>query len=601
MKKAIFSILLILALVLSCGFACSESPSNAGKYDDRFVVQIINNKDCGKVKGVNEYARYEDGTVLQISVTPKLGYKIYSVSWNNESVEFENPHELSFSKTVSKDSTLKVVYARGYYQAFVINDNEKGTLTGIENGGSYQGGALFSLNAVAKENYVISEVLVNNQPYTVSDFKNFTFQVAINSTTTIEVKYAYNLRKVTIENDNAKGEIVGVENGKEYEKGTSKAIYITPTEAYEIESISFGGVLEELTDAQKTGWYGVKEIFEDTTITVTYKQIKTKVTVENDNAKGGVTGVENGQLFEFGADAEISVMSNPGYIISSIKWNGVAEVINYDQQKYGYTFIATINENSTLEVTYSPLKKQVIVTNDDSKGTISGVTSGAEYGIKEGLEITITPNAEYVIKSVRWNGVEKVLSQTEKIEEYSFYGMVGETNTLVVEYAVKNLTVTVDNDASKGEITGVTNGQTFINGQDAEINIKAKPGYIISSIKWNGIAELFNYDQQKQGYTFIVIVEKDSTLEVTYSPLTKQVVVTNNLEQGVVIGVENSTEYGINERLTITITPNAEYIIKSVKWNGNEKTLTETEKSNGVIIEEIVGETNALVVEYELK
>ena len=520
MKKAIFSILLILALVLSCGFACSESPSNAGKYDDRFVVQIINNKDCGKVKGVNEYARYEDGTVLQISVTPKLGYKIYSVSWNNESVEFENPHELSFSKTVSKDSTLKVVYARGYYQAFVINDNEKGTLTGIENGGSYQGGALFSLNAVAKENYVISEVLVNNQPYTVSDFKNFTFQVAINSTTTIEVKYAYHLRKVTI---------------------------------------------------------------------------------ENDNAKGGVTGVENGQLFEFGADAEISVMSNPGYIISSIKWNGTREVINYDQQKYGYTFIATINENSTLEVTYSPLTKKVIVTNDDSKGTISGVTSGAEYGIKEGLIIYVTPKPEFVIKSVRWNGVEKVLSQTEKIEGYSFYEMVGETNALVVEYAVKNPSVAVDNDASKGEITGVTNGQTFINGQDAEINIKAKPGYIISSIKWNGIAELINYDQQKQGYTFIVIVEKDSTLEVTYLPLTKQVVVTNNLEEGVVQGAENGTEYGINERLTITITPNAEYIIKSVKWNGNEKTLTETEKSNGVIIEEIVGETNALVVEYELK
>jgi hypothetical protein len=371
-------------------------------------------------------------------------------------------------------------------------------------------------------------------------------------------------------------------------------------ELLELKELAANGKVT-MTDAQKTGWYGVKEIFEDTTITVTYKQIKTKVTVENDNAKGGVTGVENGQLFEFGADAEISVMSNPGYIISSIKWNGTTEVINYDQQKYGYTFIATINENSTLEVTYSPLTKKVIVTNDDSKGTISGVTSGAEYGIKEGLIIYVTPKPEFVIKSVRWNGVEKVLSQTEKIEGYSFYEMVGETNALVVEYAVKNPSVAVDNDDSKGEITGVTNGQTFINGQDAEINIKAKPGYIISSIKWNGIAELINYDQQKKGYTFIVIVEKDSTLEVTYLPLTKQVVVTNNVEQGVVLGVENGTEYGINERLTITITPNAEYIIKSVKWNGNEKTLTETEKSSGVIIEEIVGETNALVVEDELK
>ncbi len=439
MKKAILSILLILTLVFTCGLACSEPPSSENKYDGRFVVEIVADKDCGKVKGVNAYARYEKGTVLNISVTPKEGYKILSILWNGENVDVETPHGIVFEKTVSKNSTLKVIYEKGYYQAFVLNDNEKGTLIGIESGGSYKHGALYGLTATAKEGYIITSVLINNQPYAITDNKNYTFQVAINATMTIEVKYAYNLKTINIENDNEKGEIIGLTNGEKCEPGVWKTIYITPKEAYEIESISWNGVLESLTDAQKSGWQGQKQIAEDATLVVIYKKIKAELAVENDNQKGMVSGVINGQLFDFDADIEISVSPRPGHIIESIKWNGLAEVITYEQQKYGYTFIAIIDEDSTLEVTYAELKKQVVITNDSEKGTVSGVSSGYEYGINEGLIIFVTPKSEYIIKSVKWNGVLKTLSQEEQIEGYSFYVNVGETNTLAVEYELKTV------------------------------------------------------------------------------------------------------------------------------------------------------------------
>jgi hypothetical protein len=128
------------------------------------------------------------------------------------------------------------------------------------------------------------------------------------------------------------------------------------------------------------------------------------VTVQNDNAKGMVTGVENGALYQKGTVlSNIQVTALNGYKIVSIKWNGQSENISSD--KSASLSAKTISGNATLVVEYEPINYFVTIINDNAKGNISGVESGTPYIENTALSnIKITARQGYKIASVKWNG-----------------------------------------------------------------------------------------------------------------------------------------------------------------------------------------------------
>ncbi len=484
MKKTFLSILLVLAIVCTCGFACS--PEKVG-----YSVEISNDKTCGKVSGVNSAALYESGTELEIKVTANDGYKISNIFWNGEEVEITDKTETTFKKTVLSDCILQVYYLEGFYSMTVINDDSQGVVYGVEDGGAYKYGAIFEITATPFYGYKIVEVSVNGQPITIKNENGFSFQITINSATTISVKYAYKLKKVTINSDDSKGLITGVEKDGKYEEGTYKTIYVSPKEDFEIESIIWNGVAETLTDFdKKNGWSGQKSITEDCVLTVTYKATKAVLTIQNDSLKGYVNGVPTGSKCDFGTDVTFSIVPLPGYVISSVTWKGTAKTLTAEQKNSGYSFTEKINEDGTLIVTYEAVKNTVSVTNDSSKGTITGIENGKEYGVRENVVITITPRSNFAIKKATWNGTEIPVSDTEKIKGISFQKQIGERNELVVEYeecSVEKYTVTLDWSSAMVVVNGVSTVQDYyLEGEKINLSIMAKEGFKILSVTVNG-------------------------------------------------------------------------------------------------------------------
>lgn len=486
MKKTFLSILLVLAIICTCGFACS--PEKVG-----YTVEISNDKTCGKVTGVNAAALYESGTELEITVTANYGYKISSIFWNGEEVEITNKGEMTFTKTVLSNCSLQVFYMEGYYTMNVVNDDSQGAVVGIKNGASYKYGEIFDVTVTPRTGYKISRILVNDQPITVTNEKGFSFQLTINGVTTVKITYAYCLKTITVVNDDAKGTVTGIENGGKHEEGAYKTIYVSPKEGFEIASVTWNGVAETLTDNQKkNGWSCQKQIVADCTLTVTYKATKAFLTIENDSSKGYVGGVPTGNVCDFGTSVTFNVVPLPGYAIKSITFNGTQKTLTKEQQNNGYSFTETINNDAKLSVVYEQAKSTASVTSDSSKGTVTGIENGKEYGLRETVTITITPRSGYAVKKATWNGTEIAFNDSEKIKGKTIQREIGETNTLVVEYeeqAVEKYTATVSASSAMVVVSGVSTVQDYyLENEKINLYVVAKEGYKLLSVTVNGTA-----------------------------------------------------------------------------------------------------------------
>lgn len=255
---------------------------------------------------------------------------------------------------------------------------------------------------------------------------------------------------VNVSCDESKGEVSG---GGEYQHGTVTVLTATPKNGYDFQKWS-DGVTDNIRSYSVTNDLSVSAIFTPKVYTV-------QISSENENI-GSVWG---GGTIAFNESTTIyaSPISNYRFVM----WSDG----NKDNPR-----TITVTDNVSLVALFElipevvEMYEVVINTEDMTKGSVSGVTSG-EFG--EGATIAFYATANDGYEFVSWNdGVTdnpRIVSVTQNIFLSAVFRVIPEPTDIF------NIQIT-SADASKGTVSGITSG-TIKEGTTIVFYATANEGY----------------------------------------------------------------------------------------------------------------------------
>ncbi len=377
---------------------------------------------------------------------------------------------------------------------------------------------------------------------------------------------------LTISNDDSQGTISGAADGRTYDYNATVNATITAKTGYVIDTVTWGG--QTIAAAANQPYYMLSQtITANTTLSVTYKEKECVLTyVSPANGTVQINNTNTQSSYVYNTELAIKVTPNTGYQVKSVKWNGV-DVAEFNVA--GFTFNRTIADNSSLDVEFEQVRYGVTITNDSNKGTVTGVAAGETYTVNTQRAITISASSGYKIKSVKWNGTEKLDALKT---QFILTETITQASTLVIEYEIIKYTISIQK-TGEGTVSGVTSGlydaNTVLN-----ITLTANPGHEIFFLAWGG-KTVEGFTSGLKTHSFNVTVTADATLSVGYvasetdpenppvNPEETSVQVTVNCDntKGTITGVETK-KYDIGATYTINVTAKTGYVIKSIKVNG---------------------------------
>ncbi|MBO5223800.1 MAG: carboxypeptidase regulatory-like domain-containing protein [Clostridia bacterium] len=253
-----------------------------------------------------------------------------------------------------------------------------------------------------------------------------------------------------------------------------------------------------------------------------------------------------------GSTVDFIVYPDEGYTVESVMINDEDVIYDVVDNKFS---IANVKENLNVSVEYS-YKRYNINTNTPENGTISieGNTFHGETAI-----IKVTPDFGYKIKTLIVNG-RNVLDQLDnnvyRFEIYSNSSVFCEFEGIKYMFSA-NTPENGNVEVSKSE---------FLVGEEVTITAKPDAHYRVDNITLNG-QEITLVDNQ---YTFTANGNAEvvcSFKKIDYT-ITKAPTENGSMELSATIA-----NYG--DKVTVTVTPNENYEIKSVTVNGKEVELVD--------------------------
>ncbi|MBQ9103753.1 MAG: InlB B-repeat-containing protein [Clostridia bacterium] len=470
-------------------------------YDDEFVL------------GVSRYTYQGSEQLFQWD---KQGYTFDG--WYSDEAFQTKVTALPYNSPTDLNLYAKFVKIPTHYRVYLdgnFNSNQ-GTVTGFVSGQQVAINGTVNITVSAKTGYKINTVIWNGTAVTVSNTSSFTFSKTVTQDSTLIVTFisnAVNVNRLYLDAnfDTAQGTVTGFTSGEAFEEGTSATVTVSAKSGYKINTILWNN--ESITFNNTATFTFTKVLTEDTTLTVTYQKVinGATLTVEcNDLSKGSITGVVSGMVYDKNSTINATITPMAGYYIQSITWNGEPQGVTNEK---GMTFTKQISEDSTLVVNFAVKTYNIIVNNNDSKGLVTGLITGA---IAEGShQVTITPMSGYAISSVTFNGAPVTITSANG---FTFTASVTKNTTLTVSYTSlsgnDSATITINNSSKKGTVSGVTNGGEYAINNTVNVEINAKDGYVISKVEWNDTE--INVSPKTTELTLTLLLETDTTLSITY-------------------------------------------------------------------------------------
>lgn len=476
-------------------------------YDDEFVL------------GVSRYTYQGSEQLFQwdkSGYTFEGWYKDEAFQTKLTALPYNSPSDLNLYAKFVKIPTHYRVYLDGNF-----NSNQ-GTVTGFTSGQQVAKNGSVSITVSANPGYKINTVIWNGTAVTVSNTSSFTFSKTVTQDSTLIVTFISNAVDVNrlyldANFDTAQGTVTGFTSGEAFEEGTSATVTVSAKSGYKINTILWNN--EPITITNTATFTFTKVLTEDTTLTVTYQKVINGATLtvqSNDLSKGSITGVVSGMVYDKNSTINATITPMAGYYIQSITWNGVAQGVTNEK---GMTLSKQITEDTELVVNFAVKTYNVIINNNDSKGLVTGLISGA---IAEGShQVTITPMSGYAISAVIFNGAPVTITSANG---FTFTASVTKNTSLTVSYTSlsgnDSATITINNSSKKGTVSGVTNGGEYAINNTVNVEINAKEGYVISKVEWNDT--VINVSPKTTELTLTLLLETDTTLSITYEEVPEE-------------------------------------------------------------------------------
>ncbi len=324
----------------------------------------------------------------------------------------------------------------------------------------------------------------------------------------------------------------------------------------------------------------------------------------NGTVKFNFSAVEESSL-TVGSGTQVSVQIAPAadWYIKSIVIGGQAITIN-DANKYYYQSTFTPMTDTTIDVVFTR-NWNVTTTILGSNGVIklddSPVANGDHvYQNGSQVKVEIIPDEGYSICYLCINGEPAPYPIGTNLYPYYTTTITVDKNSTIQAKFKKKHTVTVNYNSEDGSVSikdpivtpyptseNTASGQVISVVDQGGVTIVATPdtGCRVSQVKVDGVITQDNlgntYTHDNPYNHFITKIDKDQTIEFTFSPMTFTVTTVTPAPANGTIMISNPTvDYGGST--TVTVDPASGFVIQNVQENG--KSVTDfTDKGNGTI------------------
>ena len=243
------------------------------------------------------------------------------------------------------------------------------------------------------------------------------------------------------------------------------------------------------------------------------------------------------------------------------KVNGVNANYNSDEQKYisGYF---RVNKDTVITAEYEiPATSATVTVNCGEHGTVTPAT--AEYPIGTSVTLTVTPDEGYRVKSAQLDGNAVTLTNgtyTFTVTADCVFASEFE------EIPAGSATVTV-NCGEHGTVTPAT--ADYAIGTSVTLTVTPDEGYRVKSAALDGNAVTLTNGK----YTFTLTADCVFTAEFEEIPAGSATVTVKCGANGTV--TPSTSEYPIGTEVTLTVTPDKGYQVKSAALDGKDVKLTD--------------------------
>lgn len=271
-------------------------------------------------------------------------------------------------------------------------------------------------------------------------------------------------------------------------------------------------------------------------------------------------------------DTEIKIIADTGteYYLENAALGGDDVELLFDSDTMSFYFSLRLQKTASFKADYGELCK-VELSYDPDSSTISSETRDFGGYIPRGDTYKfsiLTKNKEtiagvYNAQSQKLEPISVDRNEDERVYHYEWV-ITGDASWIPVINPPRILTV---NCGEHGTVTSADD--TFANGDTVTLTVTADPGYYVKSTELNGTAVSLNSDNE-----YVFTIESDSTFTAEFAeiPPDSYVVTVNCGEHGTV--APGTADYESGTEVTLTVTPDSGYRVKSVTLDGKAVTLT---------------------------
>ena len=278
------------------------------------------------------------------------------------------------------------------------------------------------------------------------------------------------------------------------------------------------------------------------------------------------------QTVRTGTEIKITADTGTEYYLENAALGGDDVELQFDSDTMSFYCSLRLQKTAAFKADYGELCK-VELSYDPDSSTISSETRDFGGYIPKGdtYKFSILTKNKYTIAEV-YNALDQSRelapvrvdrNEDERVYHYEWV-ITGDANWTPVIYPPRVLRV---NCGEHGTVTSADD--TYANGDTVTLTVTADPGYYVKSTELNGTAVSLNSDNE-----YVFTIESDSTFTAEFAeiPPDSYVVTVNCGEHGTV--TPGTADYESGTEVTLTVTPDSGYRVKSVTLDGKAVTLT---------------------------
>ena len=416
---------------------------------------------------------YDPDFIYVFTATPADGYRIGTLTRNNEALTVANPAE-------TYTETLTNITSDYNYEVFFVQNTYTITATCGANGTISPAGAssyFYHQNAeyviTANAGYYIASVTYDGTTYNFTQEDGLTtFTVPffnIEEDHAISATFAAMSFEITV-NAGAHGTITPATASYAY--GATPTFTITPEAGYSIADVTVDG-----TSIGAVSTYTFPALTADHSIAATFAANVYTITATAGN--GGTISPAGASTVAYNGDKTYTISANSGYHVSDVFVDGVSVGA---VTSYSFTGVTA---NHTIYAAFAANEYTVTVT-QPNHGTITPGTTTVLYGATPSF--VITPAIGYNVASIAVNGSNVNLNNVPNVNgTYTYtFAAINSNQTITATMTAKTYTIAAS-AGSNGTIS--PSGNTTVNhGGSQAYTFTPANGYVVAQVTVDGMS-----------------------------------------------------------------------------------------------------------------